>query len=121
MIRLDSDRMADVVGGVTLTMGVGLTAAPSRSAAVLGLGERSTWVRTLGLVDLVMAPGLLRGRPRWPWMAARAALNLVIAENYRRRARRTGGSARASGGAVAMAALTVVDGALAVVLRNSRR
>jgi hypothetical protein len=34
--------------------------------------------RIVGLADLALVPGLLRGRPRWPWMAARVALNLVM-------------------------------------------
>ena len=36
-------------------------------------------MRLLGAADLVLVPGLLAGRPRWPWMAARAALNLAQA------------------------------------------
>jgi hypothetical protein len=36
-------------------------------------------VRTIGVVDLVLAAGLHLGRPTWPWLMARAATNPVIA------------------------------------------
>ena len=36
-------------------------------------------MRALGVSDLVLVPGLLWGRPRWPWMVGRAALNLAQA------------------------------------------
>jgi hypothetical protein len=121
MIRLDRGRLADIAGMVTLAIGTGLTVAPSRTAKVLGLGDRPTLSRTIGLVDLALVPGLLRGRPRWPWMVARAALNLVVADCYRTEAFQPDGHPNARAGAVAMVALTVVDGTLAVALWTAGR
>jgi hypothetical protein len=115
------DRLVDIVGVVTLAMGAGLALAPRRSAATLGLGDHPAFARTVGAVDLVLAPGLLGGRPRWPWMAARAGLNLVIAHHYRIESRCSVGSSKARTGAAGMAMLTVVDGALAVALRVTNR
>ncbi|MEO7449172.1 MAG: hypothetical protein ABI336_12940 [Humibacillus sp.] len=35
--------------------------------------------RVIGALDLALVPGLLGGRPRWPWLAARAAANVLTA------------------------------------------
>lgn len=102
-------------------IGAALTLAPARTAAVLGLADRRGQARALGLADLALGPGLLAGRPRWPWMAARASLNFVIAGRYRARARAAPDLRRARVGAAAMTALTVVDAASAVMLRVRRR
>lgn len=110
MSRVKAEHLANVVGAVTLAIGAGLTAAPQPVAKALGYGDHVGFARTIGIIDLALTPGLLRGRPRWPWMAGRAALNLVIANHYR--------TQRASAGMVGMAVLTVVDGGLAVVLKN---
>ena len=69
--------------------------------------------------DLVLVPGLLLGRPRWPWMAARAALNLAQAGWLAGAARRSDDPALARGAAAALAALTLVDGPAAVALRRA--
>ncbi|MGI5519348.1 hypothetical protein ACQEUX_00135 [Micromonospora sp. CA-259024] len=105
-----------MVGLVTLGFGVVLTARPRRSAAALGLGDRPVLAGAVGLTDLVVGTGVLCGRPRWPWMAARAALNLVLTGCYAAEANRPDGNRRARTGAVAMASLTVVDATLALAL-----
>ena len=48
-------------------------------------------VRVLGALDLCLVPGLLVGRPPWPWLAARAVYNLMIVAYC---LRLPGGSAR---------------------------
>ncbi|MER7078297.1 hypothetical protein SAMN02982929_05767 [Saccharopolyspora kobensis] len=83
MKRIAVERLADVVGPVTLGMGVGLAAAPEKVGGALGLDRR--FARSVGIIDLALAPGLLLGRPKWPWMAARAGLNLVLVGRYRAR------------------------------------
>lgn len=108
MKRIAVERLADVVGVVTLGMGVGLTTAPEKVGGALGLDRG--FARSIGIIDLVLAPGLLLGRPRWPWMAARAGLNLVLADRYRAR--------RVPAGTAGMVALTAVDGTLALVLKH---
>ncbi|MCI2420899.1 hypothetical protein MOQ72_25985 [Saccharopolyspora sp. K220] len=108
-----TEQLANIVGLVTLAMGTGLTAAPKPVGKALGLGEHAGFARTIGIIDLALTPGLLRGHPRWPWMAGRAALNLVIANHYRTR--------RAPAGMAGMAVLAVVDGGLAVALKSRNR
>jgi len=113
-----AERATDAAGVVTVAIGAALALWPARTAAALGLGSRRGQARAIGLADLALGPGLLLGRPRWPWMAARAALNLVIARQYRAQLgisqlRRT------SAGATAMSVLTVVDAAVAVRLAGS--
>jgi len=104
---------------VTVAMGAPLTAAPARTARVLGLGPDPGWARAIGLADLAIGSALLSRRRRWAWMVARAALNAVIAQRYRAESRAPGGSPRARGGVTAMAALTVVDATLARLLWRS--
>lgn len=119
MLRMageSTERLADVVGWVTLGFGAALTVTPRRSAAVLGLGDRPELATVVGLTDLVVGSGILRGRRRWPWMAARAALNLALAGCYATEASRAGGDSRARAGTIAMVSLTVVDTALTLAL-----
>jgi hypothetical protein len=68
---------ATFVGALTTAIGVSLLVAPVRTGKMLGVQvdrERRT-LQILGAVDLTVAIGLLFGRPRWPWMAARAVCN----------------------------------------------
>lgn len=112
------ERLTDAAGLVSLVLGTALTVAPVRSAALLGLGGTPTTGRFIGLLDVVLAPGLLRGRPRWPWMVGRTAVNLLVARTYAVERHRSGGDLRARGGVVAMSVLTLVDGGVAVALRR---
>ncbi|MEU3274558.1 hypothetical protein ABZ639_27255 [Saccharomonospora sp. NPDC006951] len=113
-----ADRFADGVGMVTLGMGAALTVAPRRTAKALSLGEDRRFARTIGVVDLALASGLFLGRTRWPWMAGRATLNLVLAKHYHAEAR-DGHSTDARRMAAAMGLLTLVDGAATLALHSS--
>ncbi len=113
------ERMPQLVGIATLAAGAALVAAPQLTTRALGLEGEETAVRVLGAADLVLVPGLLAGRPRWPWMAARAALNLAQAGWLAAAAGRAGSPGLARGGAAALAALTAVDGPTAVALRRA--
>jgi hypothetical protein len=73
----DAERAADRVGVMTSVIGAALTAAPGRVGPRVGLTSPQAAL-VVGLADLALVPGLLRGRPRWPWLAARAGLNLAI-------------------------------------------
>ncbi len=65
-------------GLATVVIGSALLAAPRRVGALSGIDDPST-ARRIGLVDLALAPGLLLGKPRWPWLAARAVANVGTA------------------------------------------
>lgn len=110
--------VATGAGAATAVMGVALTGAPDRMAALLGLDDRPGTVRMLGLADLVLAPVLL-GRRSSTAMVARATLNAVIVTIYHQRVRRAPLDHRARIGRAGMAALVAVDGAAAIAL--SRR
>lgn len=102
------------VGAITLGIGAALLADPHRAGAPLGLEPGPA--RVIGLADLALVPGLLRGRPRWPWMVARAALNVAIASHFARVVRRTDAS-RGLAAAGALTGLTVADSRVARQLR----
>jgi hypothetical protein len=72
-----AERAAVRVGLITTVVGGALTAAPARVGPLMGLTDPRA-ASVVGLADLALVPGLLRGRPRWPWLAARAGLNLAI-------------------------------------------
>ncbi|WP_353952954.1 hypothetical protein V6K52_05835 [Knoellia sp. S7-12] len=101
-------RSASGVGWVTLPIGLVLVIAPSRVGRTLGLGDHAQDLRVIGALDLALVPGLLAGRPRRPWLVARAALNLGIAA-YCARLARDEGSKGALAGVAAMAAATLAD------------
>jgi hypothetical protein len=73
----DAERAAVRVGVITTVIGGALTAAPARVGPLVGLNSPQAAL-VVGLADLALVPGLLRGRPRWPWLAARAGLNVAI-------------------------------------------
>ena len=71
-------RTAATVGVATSVLGATLVWTPDTVARVMGLRHPRP-VRIIGLADLALVPGLIAGRPRWPWMAARGGLNVAIA------------------------------------------
>lgn len=105
---------ARVAGLATLAIGSALLVAPRTVGPWGGLTDAST-ARAVGLVDLALVPGLLVGHPRWPWLAARAAANVVTASV----AVRGGRSGQAT--AATLALLTVLDGRAAHALHARRR
>ena len=111
--------MPAFVGCVTFAAGAGLVAAPARTTGFLGLTEQDTAIRLVGLADLVLVPGLLGGRPRWPWMVGRAALNLAQAAYFLGVAPQSSAPVRVKATAGALLALTVADGATARSLRRA--
>src|SRR6266487_888659 len=116
-----AEKLANVVGLVSLGFGAALTVAPRRSGAALGMSGGAIPAGAAGVADLVIGSGLLYGRPRWPWMASRAMLNAALATSYRSEARKPGGNPRARAGAAAMSVLIVVDATLAIVLATQHK
>ena len=108
--------MPTTVGYVTTATGVALVLAPGVAARQMGLAGQEGPLRLIGAADLVLVPGLLRGKPRWPWMIARAGMNLAMAAYFFG----VGGKSRAARATgYALMGLTVVDCATGVTL--SRR
>ena len=81
-VRLERAQQAATVAGlVTAPTGVTLLAAP-QVGGVAGLTGGLS--RAIGAADVLLAIGLLAGRPRWPWATARAAANLPTAAAFAR-------------------------------------
>jgi len=114
----DPERMAALAGWATLAIGASLLVAPRRTTGPLGLEGHEGAFRALGVADLVLVPGLIRGDPRWPWVLARAAFNVGDAVYLLRAARRSSSPWRVRAGVAVMAALTAIDGATALELRR---
>jgi len=93
-----------LVGTITLGVGVALLARPELATGPLGLTGREADVRIVGVADLIAGHGLLRCRPAWPWMVGRAALNVAML-------------ARSGPGRRTFAILTLLDGGTALTLR----
>ena len=117
--EVNANSMPTFVGYATLAIGSTLVAAPRVLTGPLGLTGQDAAVRLIGASDLVLVPGLLRGEPRWPWMVARAALNLGIAAYLVGVAPTSSSPAAVKGAAAALGALTVVDGATGLRLRRA--
>jgi hypothetical protein len=117
MVPDTARRSATRVGLITLPIGIALVAAPARAGRLLSAGDHRTALRVIGALDLALVPGLLAGRRRWPWLSARAGLNLVIAAYCLRLVRREN-AAGAKLGAVVMVAATVADSRVIAALRR---
>ena len=112
--------MPQFVAGVTLVAGAVLVAAPGRVSRPLGLDGQDPALRLVGASDLVLVPGLLRGRPRWPWMFGRAALNLAQAAYLHSVAPGSSSPELLTGGARVLVGLTALDGVTGLALRRAR-
>lgn len=107
MTSVAARRTAATVGLATSAIGGALVWAPDTVVRALRLRHPQP-VRIIGLADLVLVPGLIAGRPRWPWMAARAGLNVVIAAYLLDETRRTS-EPRPRSAALLLAAITAAD------------
>lgn len=121
MSRSPVSRVPPFIAVVTLGLGAALTVAPRPVGMAGGLGDRPVLARVIGLMDLALVPGLLRGRPRWPWMVARAVSNLPVAGAFSAEARRAEGHPLARVGLVTILGLSAMDCAVAVALRKDER
>ena len=110
---------ATTVGLITLPIGVALVVAPATAARLMRFGDHPRALRVIGASDLALVPGLLVGRHRWQWMAARAGLNLAIASYCVLLVRRER-VAGAKVGVLAMMIATVDDGRRVAALRRPR-
>jgi hypothetical protein len=110
-------RSAAIVGLTTLPIGVAILIAPERVGRALRLGDHPSALRAIGVADLALVPGLLAGRRRLPWMAARAGLNVAIAA-YCVRLAGSEGNVGPKIAASAMVLATVADARTILALRR---
>lgn len=103
-----TERMATTAGVVTAIAGSALLAAPERLGPVIGLTAKRD-AQLVGVLDLALSPGLMFGRPQWPWLAARAVSNVVTAGFVLRRAANPGSRRNARAFSALMAVATVTD------------
>lgn len=105
-------RLATIAGVFTAVAGTALLVTPERLGPTIGLAGRGD-ARLVGVLDLALVPGLLFGRPRWPWLAARAASNVATAGFVLWRAsdERSRRNARAFSAALTLATVTDVRAA----------
>lgn len=101
-------RAAATIGVSTGVIGAALFSAPVSVGARVWIASPSS-ARVLGAVDLVMVPGLVAGRPRWPWMAARVIANLATAAWYQRIGHATPGRPGPKVVAAALVAASITD------------
>lgn len=125
MVHMDHEsarRSAAFVGLATLPIGAAILLAPERVGRALKLGDHPTALRAIGVADLALVPGLLAGRRRLPWMAARAGLNVAIAA-YCVSLARSEGNIGPKIAASALAVATAADARTILALREgeSRR
>lgn len=108
------------MGLVSLGMGLALTFAPGRTAALLGWGTRVRPARAVGIADLVVGPALLLGRRQPEWMVARVLLSALTILIYAWvLANGTPERGRAMGGLGLMSGVTSGDYLLALSLRDA--
>jgi hypothetical protein len=100
--------VATSAGVITAVAGSALLFAPGGSGALIGLTTRRD-ARIVAAVDLTLAPGMLFGRPQWPWLAARAVSNPPTASFVLRRAGIGASRRRARVFAAILAVATVND------------
>ena len=68
---MDEHALARALGWVSIGVGLALVAAPGPLMKAIGLGDRPGLGRFLGVRDLVLGTGLLRGQNTAGWCRAR--------------------------------------------------
>ncbi len=111
-------RSAAVVGMATLPIGAAILIAPERVGRALKFGDHPVALRVIGAADLLLVPGLLAGRRRLPWMAARAGLNVAIGA-YCAHLARSEGNVAPKIAVPALAVATAADVRTILALRRS--
>jgi hypothetical protein len=83
-----AERITTFAGLATLVIGSWMVLDPARAGRALSFSNPDPRrIRLGGLLDLTLAPGLLAGEHRRPWMIERAIFNVGFALNQRGPAR----------------------------------
>jgi hypothetical protein len=109
MDRRTAVRRSHQVGLGSLAIGATLALRP-RLGRFVDLGDRETLL--VGVADILVGAGLVRGRSPRPWIVARAGTNLAIAGLLLRQSSR-----EARTGALGLCLVTVADLQMARALR----
>ena len=68
---MDEHKLARGVGWISVAIGLGLVVAPTPGTRRFGMGDSPTLGRIMGVRDLVVGAGLLRGQNTRTWLLAR--------------------------------------------------
>ena len=68
---MDEQKLARGIGWLSLAVGTSLVVSPTPGTRAFGMGESPTLGRMMGLRDLVVGAGLLRGANTKAWLLAR--------------------------------------------------
>ena len=68
---MDKQKLARGIGWLSLAIGLSLVVSPTPGTRAFGMGERPTLGRIMGLRDLVVGAGLLRGEDTRTWLITR--------------------------------------------------
>ncbi|MEE6175689.1 hypothetical protein [Mycobacterium sp. 050134] len=106
---LRAETIATGVGRATVVIGAALALAPRAVAHAIGVHDsQSRPLALIGVVDPVIARGLLTRRPRWRWLVARTAANPPTAAYFAALGRRNAATVPYMAAAV-IGSATVVD------------
>jgi hypothetical protein len=114
-----AESLSTTAGVVTAIAGSALLCAPDRLGPVIGLTSRRD-AQLVGVLDLALSPGLMFGRPQWPWLAARAASNVATGVFALRRAEDGASRRNARIFSALLAVATVTDVRALRALRRAR-
>jgi hypothetical protein len=117
MTYVSARRAAIAVGAITSVAGAALLGAPEEVGPLIGLESRGD-AQLVGVLDLALVPGLIFGRPRWPWLAGRAASNIATAAFLLYRARDQRNRTNAVVFSAILAVSTLGDARAVVALRE---
>jgi hypothetical protein len=76
---MDAHRVARAFSWLSVGFGLVVAAIPGPLMKALGMGDRPNLVRLLGVQDLVLGAGFLRGRNKVAWCRARGVADALVA------------------------------------------
>lgn len=76
---MDEHKLARGIGWLSVVVGLRLVAAPASGTRGFGMGDRPTLGRIMGVRDLIVGAGLLRGKDTRTWLVARGINDAVDA------------------------------------------
>jgi uncharacterized membrane protein len=119
--RSVDERTGDVLGWLSVALGVSALLAPRTVGRVIGMPEHPALLRTVGVRELVSGAGLLTQSTRAPWLWSRVAGDTMDLALIASAALRPGNPRRnrALGALMVVGAIGAVD--LAASLRQTRR